>query len=360
MIILIKDRMNIFNINKQQYRDFDRYTFYLIVLSIFFIILSFVNKYFLFLYPFFVIILTIINIEYGFSFILLTAGFNFSSVFNETIGVFSLNAIQVIGMLFFCVISLAKFKKIKINTVIKIFLLFISYIFLSLIFTSAQIEAIKMFGKFLVMFFLLILFKNYNIELSKVLNLIVFSGLISLFVFNPIYYILSGNNILITTNDRIRLEGGGFYSTAYVLFIGICFVASFILYILQKKIQYLFASVIFFLYSILTYTRAAWVALAVVFIIFLILKKEWIKIGIVAIIFGLLFFMVISKFFFLEGVQIDPRKDFLERFTQSRTYIWSSVYNKFIESPFFGLGFEYSTKYTDQELGITSNHSDPL
>jgi O-antigen ligase len=263
-------------------------------------------------------------------------------------------------MLLFCIISILKLKKIKVNTVIKIFALFIAYAFLSLLITQVGFAAYTMFGKMLVMLLLLMIFNNSGIELKKVLKLITISGLISIFVFNAIYYFVLGNSIIENSARGIRLVGGASLPTAYALFTGMCFISSLLMYRFEKKLRYFFLAILFMLYSIVTYTRIVWVGLLAVILLYMLLEKKWIKLALICIFVFIVSLSSLTHYFLLDNISMAPGKERLEVISQGRSVIWETFYNKFLEHPVFGLGFEYTTTHSKDLTGIISNHSDPL
>jgi O-antigen ligase len=138
---------------------------------------------------------------------------------------------------------------------------------------------------------------------------------------------------------------------------GICTISSFVLYRINKKKRYILVCLFFLSYSFLTYTRAVWFGLLCVFIFYLLSRKKWIKLSLFLIIFLLVFVIFLKPLFFLEYNQSN---NFWEEFTQGRNVIWNTFFDMFKEKPIFGLGFEYTTKYSQEYTGIWANHSDPL
>ncbi len=347
-----------YKINESNFNE-SRIDLKTLIIPVLFIILSFINQNFIFLYPIIIIGLTLKRIDLGFSFIILTLGMEFVGFYDGRIGIFNPNSLQVLGLLFFCVISLFKLKKIRLKITMIIFSFLVIYSLFSLAFTNAGYASFTMFGKFLVMLLLLIIFGNYAMNLQKTLKLIIISGLISVFVFNFIYYFLLDNEILIFSARGLRLVGGASLPTAYALFMGICFISSLIIFRLLKQWRYLFLASFFFIYSILTYTRAAWVALFMVIVAYLFMGKKWMKI-LLSVLIILISINWASHYFLLDEVDMAPGKETAEVILQGRNVIWQAFYDKFIEQPVFGLGFEYTTTYSEELTGILSAHSDPL
>jgi hypothetical protein len=348
------------NISILAQQDSTKLSTLIIVLSIVFAVLTIMNKYVIFLYPLIVLILTLVQIEFGLSFIILTSGIQFTAMYPSEIGIFNPNAIQIIGMLLLCIIGLTKKRSIRINSTFVVFGLFTLYAFISLVLWAPdRFTAAKMLGKIIVMLLLLLLFSNTTIPVNRLLKMISFSGLISILIFNPIFYWLLEHDIFIDTLGRNRLVGGGFISTAYALFLGTCFIASILLYHYEKNKRYLFYSILFSAYAIMTYTRAVWIALLLTTTIFLIYRKDWLTlIGVFIVLFVL--FNTVSQLFFLEGSTARSSQSELDRFSQGRTSLWMNFYHDFLRHPVRGLGLEYTTVYSEDATGILSLHSDPL
>jgi O-antigen ligase len=336
-------------------------SYVLVGISILFIVLSFASKYVLLLYPAIVLVLTILNLEWGLSFIILTCGGQFAAQYSQDIGIFNPNALQVLGMIIFCVIGLIRQRDIRLTKSTLVFGILVVYALISIILWSPnRFEAIKMFGKFLVMLSLLVLFSNRTFSLKKLIKLISISGLISLLVFNPIYYWLLDHMIVSEAIGRSRLVGGGFISTAYALFMGICFIASLLVYEYEKDKRYLILSGCFFLYAVLTYTRIVWIALFIIGTIYLIYKKAWITLGLAYLLIFVVLLSTLSGYFLLTDMNQKVDQSEIDKFTQGRSTLWTTFYHEYQKHPIRGLGFEYTTVYSTEETGIFSLHSDPL
>jgi len=331
-----------------------------IIIAVVWIILAFANKYMIFLFPLIIVVLTLLKIEYGFAFIIATLGMDFTGFYNNFIGPLHPNSISVIGMLLFLGISIVKLKKVSFSQPSRIFLVFMIYILISLLLSPAKFEGLKMYGKFLVMFLLLVLFSNFNLDFFKVMKYLLVGGAVSIFVFNTIFYFVLGNPIVAEYTGRLRLFGGNFWATAYPLFMGVCFIASLLLYKKYGKYRYLAFAGLYFAYAIASYTRAVWIALFVVVTLYFVYNKSWFKLTAMFILIFFVFLNVLVYLFVLEGANLDTKKTFTQKFTAGRSDLWEVFYKEFKEQPVLGLGFEYSMKESERLAGIKSMHSDPL
>ena len=331
-----------------------------LLLAIMFILLSFLSKYLIFLYPLIIVFLTLKKTEDGLAFVIFTLGMDFTGFYDGFIGPLHPNSISVIGMMLFLGIALLKQKKVTVSFPTKIFALFVLYISINLIFSSAKFEGIKMLGKFLVMLLALALFNNYNIKFYKLMKYFTISGAVSIFVFNTIYYFILGNPILIDFSGRVRLFGGAFWATAYPLFMSVCFISSLLMFRKTKKLPYLIFAGLYFAYAIASYTRAVWVALFIVITFYFIYNKAWVKL--VATYFIVFFVLAnfLVYFMVLGSATVDQKKTTTERFTAGRSDLWEVFYEKYKEKPIFGLGFEYTMANSERLVGIKAIHSDPL
>jgi O-antigen ligase len=350
-----------FDMKTQETQNNSGLNYYVLVLALVFIILGFISKWAILLYPIIILVLTIRKIEDGLAFIIFTAGISFLSFYPDNIiGPLQSNSIQVIGMILFSVIGLFKLKKIIFRREVLFFIFFLAYVSISIIFTDAINDAIRMYGKFILIFLLLLLFSNFNIKFEKLLKLISLSGLISVIFFNFIYYYILKNPIIRESLSRMRLEGGSITPTAYALFLGICFLAAFLYFNYSKNKSYLGLAGLYLAYIFATYSRAAAGAILIVVTIFWIYKKNWM---ILLITYGVIFVILINYvafFFLMKGAAYNNGYSQLDVITSGRASLWSAFYNQFKEKPLFGLGFEHTTSTSEDLVGIEAIHSDPL
>ncbi len=341
---------------------------FIAVLAVVYILILFKVRLLIFLFPAVVLFLSGIRLEYGFSLIVYMSGINFMSFQNPDLatqnastGFFHPNNILTVSVLLFCIVAIIKQKKLIITPPAKALLFFVSYMFVSLLFTPAKLLGLKLIVKFIILVLVLSVFSMNIMRFKKIIRIVSVSGLFSIFIFNPIFYFVMGNRFIWDDFGRFRITSGGMLPPGAGTLFGMLFVVTLIAYDIFREKKFLLLNILYAAYAVATYTRKIWISMFAALSAYFILKKDWFKLTVFYVLVFFIFSNFIIYMFLLEGAYKDSGKsNSIERVSQGRSTLYSTFFERFSKKPVTGLGIEYTTMFSEKLTGIRTLHSETL
>lgn len=272
--------------------------------------------------------------------------------FSLSIGGLNLKISSVFGIFVILLLFISIIKRkiiIPNNRVIRIFLLYIYVMLMSLV-LSQNIGGIDEWIKYISLLSMYILAYEFSMQDQiygmKIIKIIIFSSVMPLTF--GLYQIIT-NRLYVGPEGFGRVNSTFVHPNQFAFYIIIVIICCSIMLMTQKKKKLIIISILALsiLELVLTYTRGAWVGLAIAFGIAIIRMKYKGKYKFAPLIIAAILIFgntILDRF---SGI-FSSQKEVSSLAT--RLYIWKNMIAEAIKSPFFGHGLGSFTDYSNMIL----------